>query len=834
MTTAALRYSAELGQDSPVFEHIPYSVHLTPTIVGTHNRDYVMVMRVAGVSFESADDDQVNNWHARLNILLRGLSSPHLAIWKHLVRREVKDYPQRELPPGFARELDEEYAARMNDELLYLNEIYLTIVYRPQTSKVGKALFSLVGAADADTLKKERADSLEAIEKAASTLEASLRRYDPERLGAYTHNGMLCSETKEYFGFLLSGEWKRMPLTRSPINRTVMTARPIFGRETIEIRRSTTTEFSAMLGIMDYPAETMPGFLNSLLTVPFEFVLTQSFQFSSKQSAKYGLKTARNRKTNAADDAVSQVEEIDDALDELQSNKFVMGGHHFSLHVKARVQAPNDEEARLQALEDLADNLAMAEAALADGGITVAREDLALEAAFYAQLPANFDYRPRVSPITSKNFAGFSPMHNFPTGRKSGNHWGEALMMLITAAGTPYYMSYHASNPRDEDGGTKKDVGHAMVLGPNGSGKTMFIAFSLVMLQAFGVTSVLFTKDRDTEIVIRALGGTFYPIEMGVPTGWAPLQLDPTPGNIEFLNDLIQRLCQEATVNDKHEMVFQPLDVTDKEEITYALNQVMAMDRSRRQLGRVMDYLDRTKKGGIRDRLQQWCHGRKAGEADGQYAWVFDNDHDTLIGTMGKALTTGFDTTKFLDSPTIRTPINMWLFHLTKSLVDGRRFAMFIAEFWKSLDDPYFGDFAKDFLKTLRKQNGFVVLDSQSASDAITHPHARTLIEQTATKILFPNPDAKYVEFATDEGLNCTEREYNLVKEEIPEGSRMFLIKQGHNSVVAKLDLKGFDYAISVLSARKTNIELLQRLMAQYGEEPEKWLPHFKSQRSAS
>ena len=432
MTTAALRFATELGQDSNVFEHIPYSVHLTPTVVGTHNRDYIMVMRVAGVSFESADDDQVNNWHARLNILLRGLSSPHLAIWKHLIRREVKDYPQRELPPGFARELDEEYAARMNDELLYLNEIYLTIVYRPQTSKVGKVLFSLVGAADAEALKKERADSLEAIEKAASTLEASLRRYDPERLGAYSHNGMLCSETKEYFGFLLSGEWKRMPLTRSPINRTVMTARPIFGRETIETRRSTTTEFSAMLGIMDYPAETMPGFLNSLLTVPFEFVLTQSFQFSSKQAAKYGLKTARNRKSNAQDDAESQVEEIKDALDELQSNKFVMGGHHFSLHVKARVPMPADDQARKQALDDLAENLAIAEAALADGGITVAREDLALEAAFYAQLPANFDYRPRVSPITSKNFAGFSPMHNFPTGRKSGNHWGEALMMLIT------------------------------------------------------------------------------------------------------------------------------------------------------------------------------------------------------------------------------------------------------------------------------------------------------------------------------------------------------------------------------------------------------------------
>lgn len=813
MNVAALKFAPELRQDASIFEHVPYSVHVTPQVVVTHDRDYVMVMRVAGVSFESADDDQVNGWHNRLNILLRGLSSPNLAIWKHIARREVNDYPNRQLPPGFAQELDDAYAARMNDELLMVNDIFLTIVYRPQPSKIGKAFFSLISGSDQEALKAERAESLDAVEKIASTLEASLRRYDPERLGVYTQNGVMYSETKEFFGFLLNGEWRKMPLTRSPINRTVMVSRPFFGRETIEVRRSTSTEFGAMLGIMDYPAETMPGFLNSLLTVPFEFVLTQSFVFSTKQAAKSGLKTARNQKQNAQDEAEEQVDEIADALNDLQSNKFVMGAHHFSLYVKAA------------SLDELADNVAIADAALADGGIVVAREDLALEAAFWAQLPANFKYRPRVAPITSRNFAGFSPMHNFPTGRKSGNHWGEALCMLITAAGTPYYMSYHASNPKDEDGGTKKDVGHALVLGPSGSGKTAFIAFTLVMLQAFDCTCVLFTKDRDTEIVIRALGGAFYPVELGVPTGWAPLQVEATPQNIEFLNDLVQKLAQEGDT---------PLTVTEKTEIAYAISEVMAFEPHLRQLGRILDYLDVTKQGGVHDRLQQWCHARKPGQKDGQYAWVFDNQHDTLIGSLGQALITGFDTTRFLDNATIRTPINMWLFHLTKTLVDGRRFAMFIAEFWKALDDPYFGDFAKDFLKTLRKNNGFVVLDSQSPSDAINHVHSRTLIEQTPTKILFPNPDAKYAEYATDEGLNCTEREYKLIQEEIPEGSRMFVIKQGHNSVVAKLDLKGFDYALAVLSARKNNIELMHQLMSQYGEAPEQWLPHFKSLRSSS
>ncbi len=813
MTSASLKFASELKHEPELSQFIPYGVHLTTHTVSTFDRDYVQVIRLAGASFESADDEHVNNWHERLNVLLRSLASPNLAIWKHLVRREENRYPQRDFPPGFAKELDEKYAARVSDELLMVNELYLTIVYRPQPSKVGKTVLTLFAATDANALTEERAESLEVIEKVASELEASLRRYDPERLGVYQRNGVLYSETKEFIGYLVNGEWQRMPLTRSPMNTTLATSRPFFGRETIELRTPTDTIFGAMLGIKEYPSETMPGFLNSLLTVPFSYVLTQSFAFTAKETAKRSLKTARNRMTNAQDDAKSQIDEIEDALDDLQSNKFVMGEHHFTVFLKAG------------SLKELADNVSIARSALADGGMVVAREDLALEAAFWAQLPANFKYRPRVASITSRNFAGFSPLHNFPTGRKSGNHWGEALTMLVTAAGTPYYFSYHASDPKDEDGGTKKDIGHALVLGPTGSGKTAFIAFTLAELQAFGVTSVLFTKDRDTEICIRALGGKFYPINVGTPTGWQPMQLDPTPRNIAFLNDLLRKLVHR---DDK------PLTVTEENEIADAIRAVMRFERPLRRLGRVLDYLDKTKSDGVFVRLQQWCYARKPGEQDGPHAWVFYNPEDTLIGLFGQALTTGFDITEFLDKPTIRTPINMYLFHLTDDLIDGRRFALFIAEFWKSLGDPYFASFAKDQLKTIRKKNGFVVLDSQSPSDAIKHEHSRTLIEQTPTKILFPNPDAKFDDYATDEGLNCSEREYRLLKQEIPEGSRMFLVKQGHNSVVAKLDLKGFDYELSVLSARKHNTDYVVQLIAEYGEEPENWLPHFKAQRRSS
>jgi len=116
---------------------------------------------------------------------------------------------------------------------------------------------------------------------------------------------------------------------------------------------------------------------------------------------------------------------------------------------------------------------------------------LALEAAYWAQLPANFAFRSRKAPITSRNLVGMSPFHNFPIGRATGNHWGDALTMLITNARSPFYFSLHASDPRAEDGGSRKDIGHTSVIGPTGSGKTVLIGFLVCMLTKAHTTQVL-------------------------------------------------------------------------------------------------------------------------------------------------------------------------------------------------------------------------------------------------------------------------------------------------------------------------------------------------------
>ncbi|ENZ96017.1 conjugal transfer protein, partial [Xanthomonas fragariae LMG 25863] len=164
-------------------KNIPYSVHLTPTAIQTEHHDYLIVLRLTGASFESADDEQVNNWHHRLNGLLRSIASQNVAVWQHIVRRPENKYPDGEFPEGFAADLDEKYAARVSGELLMVNELYLTVVYRPHPSMVGKALWSLVSSGTPQAFAQERTESIDALEKVVREVESSLSRYDVERLG---------------------------------------------------------------------------------------------------------------------------------------------------------------------------------------------------------------------------------------------------------------------------------------------------------------------------------------------------------------------------------------------------------------------------------------------------------------------------------------------------------------------------------------------------------------------------------------------------------------------------------------------------------------------------
>jgi type IV secretion system protein VirB4 len=513
---------------------------------------------------------------------------------------------------------------------------------------------------------------------------------------------------------------------------------------------------------------------------------------------------------NAGDFGVTQAEELREALDALTSNEFVMGEHHFSLQVLTELVQDDgcNTGARLESLHGA---VAQARSLLADTGMTVAREDLALEAAYWAQLPGNFPMRPRKAPITSRNFAAMAAFHNFPCGRARGNHWGEALTVLMTSARSPYHFSLHASDPHDADGGSRKDTGHTFICGPTGSGKTVFIGFLVAMLERHGATQVIFDKDRGLEILVRALHGEYLPLRHGTPTGFNPLQLPSGARHLEFLKLWLCTLVRSRG---------GVLSARQQSDLEQALHGTLALEPSARRLSRLIEFLDPTDPEGIHARLIPWCASQR-----GDYAWVFDNAEDSIVRRLMQRPTIGFDVTEFLEHDLTRAPVTLYLFHLVRELLDGRRLVCWMDEFWRLLGDPAFENFAKDGPKTWRKLNGVMCLATQSASDVLDSRISRTIIEQTPTKIFFPNADASSEEYIG--GFGLTEREFRLVREQLEPGSRCFLLKQGHHSIVCQLDLKGFEAELQVISGRAQQVERMHEIIAGSSSDPGDWLPRF-------
>ncbi|CAM5303490.1 hypothetical protein RLIN73S_03819 [Rhodanobacter lindaniclasticus] len=142
--------------------------------------------------------------------------------------------------------------------------------------------------------------------------------------------------------------------------------------------------------------------------------------------------------------------------------------------------------------------------------------------------------------------------------------------------------------------------------------------------------------------------------------------------------------------------------------------------------------------------------------------------------------------------------------------------------------------------KTIRKQNGLGIFATQSPEDALASDIAAALIEQTATMILLPNPNASREDYV--DGLKLTDAEYQVVVS-LDERSRCFLVKQGHASAVCQLNLRGMDDALAVISASTDNIEIMHDVLNESAAaegvtvdelRPEQWLARFYESRKGS
>ena len=789
LTTGAAKVLAP--REAKVGDRLPYAGHVDDATLRTRDGLLVQTLHLAGFPFETAADEELNYRKAIRETVLRGAASSRLAIYHHVVRRRVNPA----FPPGpeepFCAALDDRWREQLTSRRLYVNDIFLSLVLRPTQGSAGflERLMKGPRARDADISRDLR--DLHATREAFAS---ALSPYGARTLGLYTAGGgAQRSEPAEFLSLLLNGELKPVLAPTGDLSQAIATRRLSFGLDAMEVGGGPDgPSFGAMISLKDYPSRTAPGLLDGVLRLPMEMVLTESFAFVDRQAALDRMGLALRRLKAAEDDAFSLRGELAQARDDVGAGRAAYGEHHLTILAKA------------DSLEELDQGVADIQGSLAETGAIAVREDVNLEPAFWAQFPANFKYIARKALISAGNFAGLASFHNHPTGQAEGNHWGPAIAVLETTAFGPYHFNFHNG-----------DLGNFTVIGPSGSGKTVLLTFLLAQAERLKPRIAYFDKDRGAEPFIRAIGGRYDVISPGEPTGFNPLALPDTPGNRAFLSEWVAQLLTAQG---------ETLDAEDRAMIADALDANFAQPASHRRLRYLRELFRgarRPQAGDLAARLSAWCEG-------GDHAWLFDNATDQLdIETR----ILGFDMTKLLDSPTIRIPAMMYLFHRLEQRLDGNPALIVVDEGWKVLDDPVFVRRIKDWEKTIRKRNGVVGFCTQSASDALDSRIASAIIEQAATQIFFPNNRAKASDYI--DGFGLTEHEFELVRS-LPDTSRCFLIKRGDHSVVARLDLTGLGGELAVLAGTERTVRRLDALRQQVGDAPAAWLPSFMEGRSAA
>lgn len=810
-------YKKQMERERAVSDHIPYSSHLNENTIITKEGDLLRIWRVEGISFETADTDEILQRKEQFNTLLRSIgASDNVAIWSHTIRRYTRDRLHGTFENDFCRDLDAKYYDSFDGYQMMANELYITAIYRPMPSKINKA-FAKSSRRTIDEIKKEHERSLKKLDDIAYQIESGMQRYGAdskglEVLGTYREDGVLFSAALEFLNYLISGEWQKVRVPNGPLDTYLGNSWVHVGNEVIEIRSPTKIRYAQAIDFKDYAAHTEPGLLNGLMYQDYELVITQSFSFMTKRDGKEFLERQANQLMNTEDGSATQIQEIEHAQDQLIQGQFAMGEYHFSLMVFG------------DTIDDVRTNTTNAMTTIQDCGFLAALSNTATDAVYYSQLPCNWSSRPRIAGITSKNFAGLSPFHNFRAGKRNGNPWGEAVTLFKTPSGQPLYFNLHYTKG-DENAFDKKVLGNTRIIGQSGSGKTVLLNFLLCQLQKYalhapnGFGTIFFDKDRGAEAAIRAIGGKYLAIRNGMPTGFNPFQMKPTESSILFLEKMVRKLAQNH----------KPITSTEDLKISHAVRTVMKMPKALRRLSTVLQNItegdtEEERQESLVKRLSKWCYDDGNGK-EGALAWVLDNEEDQI--DLSSHINYGFDGTDFLDNEDVCIPISMYLLHRMNEMIDGRRFIYFMDEAWKWVgdDSEAFQEFAGNKQLTIRKQDGLGIFSTQMPSSLLNSKIASHLVQQVATEIYLPNPKADYHEYT--QGFKLSDAEFEVIKS-FGEESRMFLIKQGSQSMIGQLNLREFDDELNILSGSTDNVELLEETIQEYGENPNDWMPHYQ------
>ncbi|MCE3255830.1 MAG: virB4 [Rickettsiaceae bacterium] len=765
---------------------IPYKCHYNSDTILTKDESLIRVIKIKGFAFETADDIEIDLKKNARNNLIKGMASGNFSLYFHTIRRKEKAFPDGNMPDIFSYRLNKEWSTKHNDDKGFINEHYLTLIRGRDKSTVARVQQIVQGLrhrTDRLSWENHMREAFDELDEMTIRVLNGFSSYGAYTLGIVETEDGIFSELLEFLSRIANcGFSQPMTLPTMSLDHYLPISRLFFGSKSIEARHPNITKYAGLVSIKEYRPSTHAGIFDAFMQLPFEMIISQSFSFVDRMNSIASMQLQQRRLMQSEDVAISQIGEIDQALDSAMSGEFAFGNHHCTVLCI---------ENSLKLLENA---LSMAVVEMANVGINGVREKINMEPAYWAQLPGNTAFAARKSTVNSLNIASFASFHNYPSGKRKGNHWGDAVTVFNTVSGTPFFFSFHV-----------RDVGHTMIIGPTGSGKTVLLNFLCGQSQKFNGRLFFFDKDRGAEIFLRAIGGTYTVPDRAKSSGFNPFQLEDNPTNRAFLVEFLQTLVSYDGAK---------LSPEDMDKINEAVNGNYKLPKHQRKLSNLAAFMGIGGPGSLAGRFAMW-YGL------GSHANLFDNPEDVIDFNSNRIF--GFEMGEMLKDKYALGPILLYLFHRIQKSLDGRPTMVVLDEAWALIDNPIFAPKIKDWLKTLRKLNACVIFATQSIEDAIQSSISDTLVQQTATQIFLPNLRATE---AYRKVFMLSEREFSIVRTTDPS-SRFFLVKQDNDGVVARIDLSGMDDVMKVLSGKIETIALLDEIIAKFGTDPADWLEKF-------
>lgn len=551
-----------------------------------------------------------------------------------------------------------------------------------------------------------------------------------------------------------------------------------------------------------YPNQTQFGMFDGLNRLNFSYRWVTRFYCLDKQDALAEIRsfdrgwcskikpitttikelmTGLSDTDNVDENAVMKVDEIKTVQQLVESDAANYGFYSTMLIVSDK-----DEEAlRAKAKE-------VEQLFLNDFGIRAKTEDLNAIDAWLGSIPGNVYNHVRHPMLSTANLVHTTPVTDIWAGEPRNHHLnGPALLYTRTIGNTPYRLNLHVG-----------DVGHTMLAGPTGAGKSVHLCAIAAQFRKYKDARVfIFDKGASSKILTMAVGGRFYDLA------------NEEKGSLSFqplarIDDEKERMCASEWIYDFLRQENVTITPELKKHVWTALAGMAAMEKKYRTISTFKSLVQNKS---VKDAITPLT-------VDGAYGAMFDADNEKLTFANWQA----FEMEVLMNTPAIVSPTLMYIFHRIEQALDGAPTIIILDEGWTFFDNPAFAEKIREWLKVLRKANASVIFATQSLADITNKPIFPTILESCKSKIFLPNQNAlepKNKEMYEAFGLNS--RQIQIIAEAKPKKEYYYTSENGSRLY----DLALGSEALAYCAINKADQIKAKQIVAEHGKEAfvEEW-----------